>query len=237
MWETWVQSLGWEDLLEKKMATHSSTLALKIRRMEEPGRLQSTGLQRVRHDWATSLMCVPVLESTGCWVGPNFGTNESRWQPVSSHGWIFPNVSSTHDYVPRVSYSYPFASPWDSASPAGRSGPGSYQITPFAVSLGVCEFLCVPFKNEGCISPSSVGLLQLSPTGLQSQMLWRLWYWTGPGELDVGLRTPTPMEESLWYNYSPVGGSPTQEIWNLNMLWVCFPPILSIYWWFEYKSV
>ena len=55
MWETWVQSLGWEDPLEKGMATHSSTLAWRIPWMEEPGGLQSTGLQRVRHDWATSL--------------------------------------------------------------------------------------------------------------------------------------------------------------------------------------
>ena len=45
MWETWVQSLGREDLLEKEMATHSSTLAWKIPWMEEPGRLQSMGLQ------------------------------------------------------------------------------------------------------------------------------------------------------------------------------------------------
>ena len=39
MWETWVQSLGQEDALEKEMATHSSTLAWKIPRTEEPGRL------------------------------------------------------------------------------------------------------------------------------------------------------------------------------------------------------
>ena len=50
MLETWVQSLGWEDPLEKEMATHSSTLAWKIAWMEEPGRLQSMGSQRVRHD-------------------------------------------------------------------------------------------------------------------------------------------------------------------------------------------
>ena len=43
MWETQVQSLGWEDPLEKEMATHSSTLAWKIPRTEEPGRLQSMG--------------------------------------------------------------------------------------------------------------------------------------------------------------------------------------------------
>ena len=48
--ETWVQSLGQEGLLEKEMATHSSTLAWKIPWMEEPGGLQSMGSQRVRHD-------------------------------------------------------------------------------------------------------------------------------------------------------------------------------------------
>ena len=50
MWETWVPSLGWEDPLEKEMAPHSSTLAWKIPWTEEPGRLQSMGSQRVRHD-------------------------------------------------------------------------------------------------------------------------------------------------------------------------------------------
>ena len=54
MQETQVRSLGWEDPLEKEMATHSSTLAWRIPWREEPGRLQSTGLQRVRHNWATS---------------------------------------------------------------------------------------------------------------------------------------------------------------------------------------
>ena len=51
--ETRVQSLGQEDLLEKEMATHSSILAWKIPWTEEPGRLQSMGLQRVGHDLAT----------------------------------------------------------------------------------------------------------------------------------------------------------------------------------------
>ena len=50
MWETQVRSLGWEDPLEKEMATHSSTLAWKILWTEEPGRLESIGLQRVVHD-------------------------------------------------------------------------------------------------------------------------------------------------------------------------------------------
>ena len=50
MWEIWVQSLGWEDRLEKGKATHSSILAWKIPWMEEPGRLQSVGSQRVEHN-------------------------------------------------------------------------------------------------------------------------------------------------------------------------------------------
>ena len=50
MRETWVQSLGQEDPLEKEMATHSSSLAWKTPWTEEPGRLQSIGLQRVGHD-------------------------------------------------------------------------------------------------------------------------------------------------------------------------------------------
>ena len=49
-WETQVQSLGQEDPLEKEMATHCSILAWRISWMEEPGRSQSTGLQRVGHD-------------------------------------------------------------------------------------------------------------------------------------------------------------------------------------------
>ena len=48
--ETWVQSLGQEDSLEEGMATHSSILAWRIPWTEEPGGLQSMGLQRVRHD-------------------------------------------------------------------------------------------------------------------------------------------------------------------------------------------
>ena len=50
MRETQVQSLGWEDLLEEEMATHSSILAWRIPWMEEPGRLQNMGSQRVGHD-------------------------------------------------------------------------------------------------------------------------------------------------------------------------------------------
>ena len=63
MRETWVQSMGQEDPLEKEMATHSSILAWRIPWTEEPGGLQSTGSQRVRHDRATSLSL-----SLGCFI-------------------------------------------------------------------------------------------------------------------------------------------------------------------------
>ena len=56
MRETQVRSLGQEDVLEKEIATHSSTLAWKMPWTEEPGRLQSMGSQKVRLDQATSLL-------------------------------------------------------------------------------------------------------------------------------------------------------------------------------------
>ena len=49
MWETWLQSLGWEDPLEDSTATHSNILAWRIPWTEERGRLQTTGSHRVRH--------------------------------------------------------------------------------------------------------------------------------------------------------------------------------------------
>ena len=60
MRETWVQSLSWDDLLAKEMATHSSVLAWKIPWTEEPGGLQSRGSQRVGHDRALHFKVVQV---------------------------------------------------------------------------------------------------------------------------------------------------------------------------------
>ena len=56
MQETWVQSLAWEDSLEKGMATHSGIVAWRIPWTEEPGGVQSMGSQRVRHNWATNTL-------------------------------------------------------------------------------------------------------------------------------------------------------------------------------------
>ena len=60
MQETQVQSLGWEDLLEKGMATYSSILAWRISWTEEPGRPQSLGSQRVGHGWVTNIFTFPL---------------------------------------------------------------------------------------------------------------------------------------------------------------------------------
>jgi len=50
MWETWVQSLGWEDPLQERLATHYSILAWRIPQTEETGGLEPMGSQRVRHN-------------------------------------------------------------------------------------------------------------------------------------------------------------------------------------------
>ena len=63
--ETWVQSLGQEDLLEKGMATLSSSLAWKIPWTEEPGEIESMGSQRVRHHWTTNTHTSEALYAPG----------------------------------------------------------------------------------------------------------------------------------------------------------------------------
>ena len=68
MQETWVQSLGQEDLLEKAMTPHSSTLAWRIPWMEEPGGLKSMGSQRVGHDWATFLLLLLAVYLKFCFM-------------------------------------------------------------------------------------------------------------------------------------------------------------------------
>ena len=116
--ETWVRSPGWEDPLEKEMANHSSILAWKIPWMEEPGRLQSMGLQRGRHDWATSLSlflsmssesmispnqlihCCPLLILLSVFSNIRVFSNESafhiRWLKYCSFSF---SISSSNEYL------------------------------------------------------------------------------------------------------------------------------------------
>ena len=72
MLETQVRFLGGEDRLEKEMATHSSILVWEISHPEDPGGLQSTGLQRVELNWATkqqngqNFLCLPASLPLSC---------------------------------------------------------------------------------------------------------------------------------------------------------------------------
>ena len=75
MWEIQVQSLGREDPLEKEMVTHSSILAWRIQWTEKPGGLQSTGWQRVRYNWATSLSLSFLLTLAPEFIGFEWQAN------------------------------------------------------------------------------------------------------------------------------------------------------------------
>jgi len=75
--ETWVKSMGWEDPVEEGMATHSSILAWKIPWAEQPGRLQSIGSQRVRHNWSNwacvhAYVCYGPFYKAYCMVNMRF---------------------------------------------------------------------------------------------------------------------------------------------------------------------
>ena len=90
MWETWVQSLGQEDPLEKEMATHSSILAWRIPWTEEHGGLQSMESQRVGLDWATSLSLSLFMPSISHWTWAAAGRGmvfSSQGNPKRDGGW------------------------------------------------------------------------------------------------------------------------------------------------------
>ena len=131
MQETWVWSLGREDPQEKEMAIHSSTRAWKIPWTEEPCRLQSMGLQRVRHDWATSLhfirymyTYIPSLPShpTSHHLGHH---RASSWAPCATqklptsslfHTWQCVYVSATLPIHPTPSFPLCVHSPFSTSA-------------------------------------------------------------------------------------------------------------------------
>ena len=79
LWETRVLSLGGEDPLEKETATHPSILAWRIPRMEEPGRLQSMGSQRVGQDWVTFLVHWFHYRRAGLFPGWGVKISHASW--------------------------------------------------------------------------------------------------------------------------------------------------------------
>ena len=104
------------------------------------------------------------------------------------------------------------------------SCPVSYEVASFFPDPCVHNTLCAPSKSGVSVSPSPVEFQWSYPTGLQSQILWGLFFPlpdSQAGKPDVGLRIFTPMGELLWYNYFPVCVSPTWWIWDLILLWLC----------------
>ena len=87
----WVRSLGEDNLLEYEMATHYNILAWDIPRTEEPGGLQSTGLQRAGHDWARTHVLNGVTLDTDCTVYmpflPKMETAGNMGTSISVPGW------------------------------------------------------------------------------------------------------------------------------------------------------
>ena len=122
MRETWVRSPGWEDSLEKEIATHSSTLACKIPWMEEHGMLQSMGSQRVRHDWVTLLthLLTYICHSFSSKEQTSFNfmaevTVSSDFGPQESKTWHW-HVSYIEPQLPCSAY---FHFPWLHFLPIG----------------------------------------------------------------------------------------------------------------------
>ena len=89
MQDSWVRSLGWEDPLKKGMAAHSSALAWRIPRREEPGRLQSMELQRVGHNWATNTFTF-IFTHTAYYI---YTDSEGRWGVNFPQEWFMDGVS------------------------------------------------------------------------------------------------------------------------------------------------
>ena len=144
MQETWVWSLGKEDPLEKEMATHSSILAWRTPKTEEPGGLQSMWSQRIRHDWATDTF-------HKC---KRFNNNQYKWRSYFFHwGLIF----KVKKLLTRVRL---FVTPWTvahQASPSmgfsrqeyssGLPFPSPKQLLNYDLNTIICIFVLIWMKG------------------------------------------------------------------------------------------
>lgn len=162
----------------------------------------------------------PALEPRVCWMGPGLAANDPSKMSTSSQSscrWPSPQYFYHQYLCPQDEP--PLSSPSEETvkTPTDRPFSGFYEVTAFALSVGVHEILCVAFKSGVSISPSSVKLLPLSPTGLQSQRLWRLFFSMS------NMRLTWSSELShLWKNLSYY--SSVCEIWSYHK---CTPPSVS----------
>ena len=146
---TQVWSLGWEESLEEGMATHSNILAWKIQWTEEPGRLQSMRLQRVRHDWAALTFFHLFLQLDRVWLlglrWPSQG-HRVRW------GCTEPVQSGLRSFPPCIQDSSPLlvrplvALSWVSASQPGKQG--CLRWDSLQARTGVGHDVCGEYSSE-----------------------------------------------------------------------------------------
>ena len=137
MQETQVQSLCWEDLLEKEVATHFSFLTWEIPWTEEPGGLQSMGLQRVGHDWVIKQQHINRSDH------PLWEANPLEWVAIS-----FSNAWKWKVKVKLLSHVWLLATPWTAA----------YQAPPsmgFSREVGTCQqslraWCCNIYRQRVC---------------------------------------------------------------------------------------
>ena len=169
MQETWVQSLGWEDTLEKEMATHSSILAWEIPWTEEPGRLQSMELQRVGHDFATAKSAAKSLQSCPTLCNPM----DCSLPGFSVHGilqprtleWVaisFSNAWKWKVKVKSLSRVWLLATPWTAAYQAPPSMGFSGQQYWSGVPLPSPDFATKQQQFKPILSPWQLSSLVTS---------------------------------------------------------------------------
>ena len=168
MQETQVRSLGWEDPLKKGVTTHFSILSWRILWTEEPGGLQSSGLQRVRHNWMTNTLLILLVYKNCKWsVSVQFSSvTQSCPTPCnpmdcSTPGLLvhhqLPEFSQTHvhwvgDAIQPSHPVVPFSSCLQSF-PASRSFPMSQFFTSGGQSIGVSASTSVLPVNTQDWSP------------------------------------------------------------------------------------
>ena len=156
VWETWVRPLGWEDSLEKAMATHSSILAWRITWAEEPGGLQSLRSQRVWHNRATDTLafsgfpCGSVVKNLPASAG--HGVPSLLWKMPWRRKWqatplVWPGKShgqtSLVGYTPRVAKRRDWSIWACTHTQAGNRGLQAIPASPLCRPT-VCTYLTSP---------------------------------------------------------------------------------------------
>ena len=172
------------------------------------------------------LFRIPALELTGYWVGPGLGAKivASGRAHLNEYFPVYPPPVSLSSHWTTATPCLPRSSP----RPAGKPGPGSYEVMALALGPRAHKTLCVPFKSEVFVFCSPMEFLWSSPPGPQSQRLWGFLFpmpVLQDRKPDIELRILTPVGELLWYNNSLVYGErlPTHGVWDWLIILQVYP--------------